>query len=142
MENDCKLFHNQTRSLERGRVCTNFIITFFVDCGKTFTIEHGYVDYTGHQSTYNHSLPIHCEPGYVLEGALYTTCQSDGTWTHNTICRIKGQHKTHSYFYTDPQFQRKMYNFIMKTRSWQPIRMLITLLTYLHMTVTTTQVPA
>ena len=65
-------------------------IFYIIDCGSKFNIEHGYVDFTGRRTDYKASVPVDCDVGYDIRGSHYTVCQSDGSWSRNTTCLVKG----------------------------------------------------
>ena len=49
------------------------------------------MNYTGRSTKYNHKVPVTCDTGYDLVGPPEITCKADGSWTDDTICRIKGK---------------------------------------------------
>ena len=67
------------------------LYTYMPDCGTKYSIDHGYADFIGKTTTFNNTVPIVCDAGYDLIGDPYTTCQPDGTWSQNTVCKIKGK---------------------------------------------------
>ena len=59
------------------------------DCGQEYKVENGYVNFTG-ATTFGQSVPVYCRVGYEQLGDSVIHCKSDGTWSRNTICRIRG----------------------------------------------------
>ena len=62
-------------------------ILYNIDCGDTYHIDHGMVDFTGKQTTVNHSVPVHCNDGYELQGHDNITCHANGMWSRFTRCK-------------------------------------------------------
>ena len=52
---------------------------FYTDCGTPPPLTNGAVDHSG-GTTYTQTATYTCDPGYDLNGALFITCQADGTW--------------------------------------------------------------
>ena len=59
----------------------------FIDCGKRYHLENGYVDFSEADTTLE--ATVTCNPGYKAgkTGKIY--CGSDGFWTDET-CVPKG----------------------------------------------------
>ena len=71
--------------------CFNVQLLFtFVDCGENQTIEHGHVNFTGHLTTFNQTVPVTCNDGYNLVGEAVTTCEANGSWSEDAHCHPKG----------------------------------------------------
>lgn len=70
------------------KACADIFI--FSDCGDTYTLDNGVVDFTGGAiTTYGRSLPVTCNTGYEPIGGSRITCLSDGIWSTVT-CEIIG----------------------------------------------------
>ena len=68
------------------------ILSFLIaDCGKSYHLEYGHINFTGHQTTVNQTVPINCHLGYEVHGDHHIKCLEDGSWTTNSVCKIKGQ---------------------------------------------------
>ena len=72
------------------------LLFLFTDCGNHFTLENGFVDFTGKSTTFNHSIPVECDIGYNLLGDTSIHCQANGVWGSNSSCRLKGTALTKS----------------------------------------------
>ena len=55
-------------------------------------LHNGHVDFLGRQTLYNEKVPVICNEGYDIVGQTSITCLSDGTWSKDTFCRIKGKY--------------------------------------------------
>ena len=66
------------------------LLFLFTDCGNHFTLENGFVYFTGKATTFNHSISVECDPGYTLLGDSSIHCQANGIWGSNSTCRLKG----------------------------------------------------
>ena len=66
-------------------------VLFISDCGTLYTIPHGHANFTGGHTTYNHSVPIICNHGYVLHGDNFSTCLANGSWSEGTSCVSEGK---------------------------------------------------
>ena len=73
----------------------------FADCGQEYDLEYGSVNFIGKVTTFDQSIPAACQVGYAIYGDPDIHCQSDGTWSNNTKCRVKGR--------------------ILVLNSWQPL---------------------
>ena len=63
-------------------------MSLFVDCGSSYTLENGAVNFTGIKTTFQHTAPVYCDEGYKIHGSHQITCHSDGQWSQYTKCRI------------------------------------------------------
>ena len=63
-------------------------MSLFVDCGSTYTLENGAVNFTGIKTTFQHTAPVYCEEGYEIHGSHQITCQSNGQWSQSVRCQI------------------------------------------------------
>ena len=61
----------------------------FPDCGRTFSLENGHVEF-GKHTTFDQTAAVICDPGYEIQGAADLTCRKDGTWSKSSRCHIKG----------------------------------------------------
>ena len=86
-------------------ICLTWLITVYfdllsvVDCGDSYTIEHGHVNFTGHLTTFNQTVPVVCNVGYNLVGASNIACGSDGSWSTDTHCQAVGKY----FFISSPE---------------------------------------
>lgn len=71
---------------------TSTLFSLFADCGAIYSIENGNLNFTGRETVFNSSVPVLCDIGYEIYRESEITCLSDGTWSRNTTCRIKGMH--------------------------------------------------
>ena len=71
--------------------CLHFKRTSLIqsDCGDTYTLNNGYVNFTGHATTYNEEVPVMCNEGYEIEGDPKIKCLATGAWSQDTACRAK-----------------------------------------------------
>ena len=65
---------------------------FFSDCGSTFNLTHGRVDFSGRTTTYNQIVPLTCDEGYQIKGSHYLTCLEDGAWSTDSSCVKMGEY--------------------------------------------------
>ena len=72
-------------------VMRRIILSYNSDCGNKYVPNHGHVDYAGKPTTYGQTLPVICEDGYQIHGKPQVTCMSDGTWSSDSSCTIKGK---------------------------------------------------
>lgn len=42
------------------------------------------ITFKGEEFNYKHEIELSCEPGFLLQGKSISTCQADGTWSHNS----------------------------------------------------------
>ena len=63
-------------------------MSLFVDCGSSYTLENGAVNFTGIKTTFQHTAPVYCDEGYKIHGSHQITCHSDGQWSQYTKCQI------------------------------------------------------
>ena len=64
--------------------------TLSIDCGTSYSIQHGEVDFAGQETTYGSTLAVSCNSGYELHGKENVVCGPDGTWSKLSSCHIKG----------------------------------------------------
>lgn len=57
------------------------------DCGDSFGVANGYINWTNAETTFNSSVPVYCNVSYKLKGDDKITCLGNGTWSQNTFCR-------------------------------------------------------
>ena len=60
------------------------------DCGDSFGVANGYINWTNAETTFNSSVPVYCNVSYKLKGDDKITCLGNGTWSQNTFCRSAG----------------------------------------------------
>ena len=63
-------------------------MSLFVDCGSSYTLENGAVNFTGIEPTFQHTAPVYCDEGYEIQGIHRITCQSNGQWSQSARCQI------------------------------------------------------
>ena len=66
-------------------------LIIIADCGDSYDLDNGYVNFDGVETTFDHTIPVTCEEGYVVEGEPHITCLASGAWSTNTQCRIVGK---------------------------------------------------
>ena len=64
---------------------------FILGCNRTYTINHGHVNFTGTDASVNSSVSVTCEEGYKVHGPMYVTCLPEGVWSNDTTCVVKGR---------------------------------------------------
>lgn len=57
------------------------------DCGSSYTLANGYINWTGRETTFNHTAPVVCNTGYDIQGAHEIRCSADGSWINDTYCQ-------------------------------------------------------
>ena len=63
-------------------------------CGTNFVIEHGYANFnTDLDLTYNQSISVTCQIGYIMVGNPNIICQADGNWHGAGECQKLGMYK-------------------------------------------------
>ena len=70
----------------------------FLDCGSKYKLEHGSLDFSGQDTTYNKTLQATCEDGYEIRGDNKITCLANGTWSSGPLCRAKGTSHLSEWF--------------------------------------------
>ena len=60
------------------------------DCGDTYSIANGQVEYKGRSTYVNHKVPVKCNEGYKIQGDDELTCLHSGSWSTGTSCTITG----------------------------------------------------
>ena len=54
-------------------------------------MNNGQFNFTGRKTTFNQTVPVECDLGYEVHGNWEITCLSNGTWSRDTACHIKGR---------------------------------------------------
>lgn len=62
------------------------------DCGNSFSVTNGLVNFTNADTTYGHSVEVTCNTGYERTGGTSIECLDDELWSTSTTCEIKGMH--------------------------------------------------
>ena len=60
-------------------------------CDDVYSLANGHVDFNESKRLYGDIVPVTCYEGYEIQGAHFITCQSNGNWTMNSDCVIKGK---------------------------------------------------
>ena len=64
----------------------------YVGCKNNLVINNGIVHFYDEKETlFQETIEITCHTGYQLYGDNTTTCQHDGSWSMNSVCRLKGK---------------------------------------------------
>ena len=66
------------------------MLHFCADCGKIYPLENGHAHFSGYTTTFNSTVPVHCNKGYEVEGDEYIHCLGSGNWSRTSACKIKG----------------------------------------------------
>ena len=66
------------------------MLHFCADCGKIYPLENGHAHFSGYTTTFNSTVPVHCNKGYEVEGDDYIHCLASGNWSRTSACKIKG----------------------------------------------------
>ena len=66
------------------------MLHFCADCGKIYPLENGHAHFSGYTTTFNSTVPVHCDKGYEVEGDDYISCLASGNWSRTSACKIKG----------------------------------------------------
>ena len=61
------------------------------DCGNSYNLTNGNVNFDGVETTFGHTIPVTCEEGYAIEGEPHITCLPSGEWSTKTQCQIVGK---------------------------------------------------
>ena len=62
------------------------------DCGSSYNLDHGDVNFDGVDTTFGHTIPVTCSEGYVIDGEPHITCLASGKWSTRTHCQIVGKY--------------------------------------------------
>ena len=63
---------------------------FSLDCGETYYLDNGFVNFTEVETTFNQSVTVQCNDGYEINGDPFIHCRPNGSWSTNTTCQIIG----------------------------------------------------
>ena len=66
------------------------MLHFCADCGKIYPLENGHAHFSGYTTTFNSTVPVHCNKGYEVEGDDHIRCLASGNWSRTSACKIKG----------------------------------------------------
>lgn len=63
-----------------------------VSCGPPKVPSH--ITFKGEMYTYNNEVELSCQTGFILQGKSVSVCQSDGTWSHESLSCVPARCKT------------------------------------------------
>ena len=76
------------------------------DCGKAYSLPNGHVEFEGRRTTYDERVPVTCDVEYEVRGNPFITCLSDGSWSTDTTCNIRGNNQFIYYFFFVHVFEK------------------------------------
>ena len=69
----------------------SYVLLYLSDCGTEYTLDHGFANFDGKDTTFNQKVPVICNKGYEILGESEITCLATGDWSNDTTCHIEGE---------------------------------------------------
>lgn len=86
--------------------CLNGVLSFspfinYPDCGDSFNVTNGQVDFGNADTTFGQSFEVSCNSGYERTGGTSIECLGTGSWSTSTTCEIKSMHLYNCFVCTE-----------------------------------------